>query len=80
MEIQQSKLNRIDSVHIEDYYRGIEIVDSEVGIISNSSFTTSGSSQLLYAGAVLVQNSNVSFFNTSFIQNQAISGAAVASL
>ena len=53
---------------------------SSIVLISDSNFTTVGSSSISYGGGVYLQDSEVNFENTTFEGNRATSGGAIAHL
>ncbi|CAI2379095.1 unnamed protein product [Moneuplotes crassus] len=80
LRIQGSHIGLIENLHVVQHYRGLELVNTQVALIANSTFIGSGSYNLLNAGAVYILQSNVTFSNTSFIGNKAMTGGAIASL
>ncbi|CAI2378783.1 unnamed protein product [Moneuplotes crassus] len=78
--VRNSNVSLISNLHVSHYYRAIEAINTNIELITNSSFSLSGASDLLYAGAVLLQNSNATLLNTTFTQNKAMTGAAITSL
>ncbi|CAI2377304.1 unnamed protein product [Moneuplotes crassus] len=79
-EIKDSNVELIEYLSVSYYYRAIELISSKVELIAHSSFEYCGNEELIYGGGVLVHNSNATLLNTTFTQNKAVSGAAVASL
>ncbi|CAI2376021.1 unnamed protein product [Moneuplotes crassus] len=79
-QIKNSNVSLIENLHVSNYKRALELINSEVVLISNSSFISNGNSEMLHAGAIYIKNSNVTFYNISFILNTAQSGGAITSL
>ncbi|CAI2380707.1 unnamed protein product [Moneuplotes crassus] len=78
--IRSSYVSLIENLHVSGYYRALEVVNSNIQLINHSSFSQCGSDKLIYAGALYIEESNVTLSNTSFFENKAVSGGAIASI
>ncbi|CAI2366740.1 unnamed protein product [Moneuplotes crassus] len=78
--IRNSYVSLIENLHVTGYYRALEVVNSNIQLINHSSFSQCGSDLLIYAGALYIEESNATLSNTSFVENKAVSGGAIASI
>ena len=77
---KNSQVDIIENIHIQNYRRGIKVVKSTISNITNSSFKQTGDSSFTFGGALYLEQSDVSLYNTSFSESKAKSGAAISHL
>ena len=75
--ILQSSITLIDDIEINDVTQSIHIKQSSIGMIQNSRIFRSGSSDILYGGALHIDNSNSSMQNLTLEHSIAQTGGAI---
>lgn len=80
LEIEDSQVDLIMNFHLAMGYQGMRVINSDIKEVVDCSFTLLGSERLNFGGAVYIKQSNVTFLNSTFRGNQAVTGGAIASL
>ena len=75
--ILRSNVTTIDNLYIHDVADGIHFQKSSVGMLKNSRIYRSGSTSILQGGALLIEDSNSTMQNMTFMSNTAQSGGAL---
>ena len=76
LHITSSNITNIDNLDIENATKCIHLEDSQLGLIQNSIFSTSGSSTSS-GGAFVIEDSSSTMNNVTFMSNTAQMGGAV---
>ena len=75
--IENSHLELMDNITIQNSYMGMEIKTSTIDLITSSEFTKNGASTLYEGGGLHISDSFVKIEKTSFTENRARTGAAI---
>lgn len=75
--IDESVIQEINSLTIQDWDHGVYIDESTVTLLTNSNFERLGGTDFKHGGAIIIDNSNVTISNSSFSSNSAIEGGAI---
>ena len=75
--IHSSKLSNIDSILMQNCLSWIEFHNSQINLITNSTFDTWGQSSTIMGGAIYSSYSNLTVNNSIFKNNSAIEGGAI---
>lgn len=78
MKIYRSQCTLIDNLMFTNNTQSLEVVESTVGNLTNSQFNYNGQSSRYSGGAILLQNSEISIHNTTFMNNTANMGGAIS--
>ena len=74
----KSNITIINDLLIHDVTDGIHFQQSSIGMFENSRIYRSGSTSILQGGALLIENSNSTIQNMTFMFNAAQSGGAIS--
>ena len=77
LSFRETEVTIIDGLTVSDCLNHVEVVDSSLSLITNSTFERLSSNSTLRGGAVLMQNSNVTINASNFTQNEAQNGGAL---
>ena len=72
-----SNITLIDSIRIHDVAQSIYVEQSSIGVIQNSHIYQSGSFDILFGGAIHIEDSNMKMINVTLEHNTAQIGGAI---
>ena len=80
VSIHQSTISSISELMVNNVSLALQMSNSHVNSISQSNFVECGKDTNIYGGAIKSFNSNLTISNSSFFENTARNGGAIAVL